>query len=70
MIEIKAVPGSKKQTLSLDKNGKLKCHLKMPPEKGQANEELIRFLSKVLEIPCSNISIIYGATSHSSALKL
>jgi uncharacterized protein (TIGR00251 family) len=41
----------------------LKIRLKAPPVDGEANAELIRFLSKHFKIPKSRISIIRGETS-------
>lgn len=35
----------------------------MPPEKGKANQELIKFLSRELKVPKSFIKIISGEKS-------
>lgn len=40
----------------------LKINLRVVPEKGKANKELIAFLSDCLKIPKSNINIISGET--------
>ena len=50
VLDIKVVPSSGKQRIEVDKTGKLKCHLKSPPEKGKANHELIKFLSQKLSL--------------------
>ncbi|KKP38098.1 MAG: hypothetical protein UR28_C0022G0020 [Candidatus Peregrinibacteria bacterium GW2011_GWF2_33_10] len=47
-----------------------KIRLKAVPEKGKANKELIKFLSKELHISKSNISIISGETDTLKLIKI
>lgn len=42
----------------------LKAGVTVAPEKGKANKELIKLLSKALEIPKQNIELIAGASTH------
>jgi uncharacterized protein (TIGR00251 family) len=70
IISIKVFPSSGKQQWILDKSGQLKCYLKSQPEKGKANQELIKLLAKQLEIPQTNIQIISGATTRIKRLKI
>lgn len=70
VIEVKVVPGSKTQAFSLDKQGILKCYLKSQPEKGKANEELIKLLSKTLKIPQDHIKVLAGHTGRKKIIKL
>jgi hypothetical protein len=48
----------------------LKIAIKAPPEKGKANQELIKFLSKKLRIPKSEINIISGLKSRRKEILL
>lgn len=41
----------------------IKIRIKAVPEKGKANEELIKFLSKELSIPKDQITIISGKST-------
>lgn len=41
---------------------RLKVRIAAPPVDGEANEELVRFLRKTLEIPVSHIRILRGET--------
>lgn len=70
VIEVKVVPNAKTQSLTLDRQGHIKCSLKSQPEKGRANEELIKLLSKLLHIPQQDIKILSGHTSKKKILKL
>lgn len=60
---IKVVPGSGRHGWKLDKAGTLVCYLKSRAEKGLANKELIRLLSKELSVPQADIQIVTGHTS-------
>jgi uncharacterized protein (TIGR00251 family) len=70
IIDIKVAPNSGKQKAILDKTGKLKCYLKSPPERGLANSELIKFLSKSLSISQNDIEITAGLASRNKRLKI
>ena len=70
MLEIKVIPGSGKQILELDRTGRLKCFLKSPAEKGKANKELIKLLSKKLSMPQKDITIIRGAAARNKVVKV
>ncbi|MCB9093094.1 MAG: DUF167 domain-containing protein [Halobacteriovoraceae bacterium] len=41
----------------------LKVSISAAPEKGKANKELIRFLSKAIQVPSKNLMIVSGETS-------
>jgi uncharacterized protein (TIGR00251 family) len=70
ILEIKVVPQAGKQSITRDKTGTIKCHLKSPPEDGKANAELIKFLAKSLKIAQESIKILQGATSRKKVLKI
>jgi uncharacterized protein (TIGR00251 family) len=62
-IKFKVVPKSSKNSLAGWENGEMKIRLAAVPEKGAANEALIRFLAEILDIGKSSIRIIQGETS-------
>jgi uncharacterized protein len=70
VLDMKVVPSSGKQQCCLDRSGNLKCFLKNPAEKGKANKELIKFLSKKLKLEQCAINIIVGETSRKKRLKI
>lgn len=74
-IRIKVIPKSPKTELKgilEDSEGEktYKIAVKAPPEKGKANVELIKFLSKELSVPKENISIISGATDRVKLIRI
>lgn len=49
-------------------NGRLKVSLAAPPVDGKANERLVRWLSKALNLPRSSIVLLSGQTSRDKRL--
>lgn len=70
-IQIKVIPKSR-ETKFIEKmdDETYKIRVKAAPEKGKANEELIRFLAKTLSIRKDEISIISGHTDTRKLLKI
>lgn len=48
----------------------IKIRIKAVPEKGKANEELIKFLSKELKLPRENFKILSGKTEQLKLIKV
>ena len=67
ILRIRVTPNSSVsgfQDIFIDPNGTefLKANLNSAPEKGKANSELIKLLSKILKISKSSFSVISGTT--------
>jgi uncharacterized protein (TIGR00251 family) len=63
LLPIKVVPKSSKNALVGGEGAELKIKIKAPPHEGEANKELIRFLSKTWKIPKTLFSIESGLAS-------
>lgn len=63
ILSIKVIPNSSKNSIESFQDGILKIKIKAIAEKGKANEELIRFLSKTLDLSKADIVILSGHTS-------
>ncbi len=70
VIEIKVVPSAGTQKCIINKQGKLTCYVKSPPEDGKANQELIKFFAKTLKIPQAEVRIVAGLTSRNKKISL
>ena len=69
LLSIKVVPNSGSTQIKdvvKDAEGKefLRVFVTCIPEKGKANKEVIKLLSKELKLPKSSFSIVTGETSH------
>lgn len=74
-LRIKVIPKSPKNEITeimedSDGDQTIKIRIKAVPEKGKANAELIKFLSKELGIPRENISIISGKSDQLKLIKI
>ncbi|MBI4232377.1 DUF167 domain-containing protein [Candidatus Peregrinibacteria bacterium] len=74
-LRIKVIPKSPKNEIveiMTDAEGEetIKIRIKAVPEKGKANKELIKFLSKELGLSSSSISIISGKSEQLKLIKV
>lgn len=63
LLPVKVIPKSSKNAIVGWESNELKIKIKAPPHEGEANEELIRFLSKIWKIPKTRFSIESGLAS-------
>ena len=71
IIKLKIIPrASKNEIMGEMADETLKIRLKSAPVDGEANEELIKFLSKEWKIPKSNIKIKSGKTSRNKVIEI
>lgn len=69
-FEVKVMPSSGRSLISVDVSGTIKCYLKNAPEKGAANNELIKLLAKKLSIIQQYVVIIMGEASRKKIIKV
>ena len=70
LFSVRVMPRSSTTEIVGEHDGALKIKLKSPPVDGAANEELVRFLSKSLNVPRSNIEIISGQSSRTKRVRV
>lgn len=63
-------PGAKRSRVAGLHDGKIKIQLAAPPRDGEANDELIRFVSAILGLPKSAVSLVAGQTSRIKRLEI
>lgn len=60
-IAVRVTPrASRNKIVEILADGTIKVHVAAPPVDGEANEELVRFLADVLNIPKSRLEIVAG----------
>ena len=74
-LRIKVIPKSPKNEIveimeDADGEKTIKIRIKAAPEKGKANAELIKFLSKEMQIDKSRISILSGKSDTLKLIKI
>lgn len=71
LIRVKITPNSPKNELfNILEDWTLKIRIKSIPEKGKANKELIKFLSKELDTLKENIDIVAWASDQLKIIKI
>jgi uncharacterized protein (TIGR00251 family) len=51
---------SKNEIVDILSDGTVKIHLTAPPVEGKANEALLKFLAKVLDVPLKQLELVAG----------
>lgn len=71
ILSLKVTPNSSKTEIVWEmEDWTLKLKARWVPEKWKVNEEILKFLSKTLEIEKSKIKIISGETSRQKLFKI
>lgn len=68
LLKVKVIPNAGKSEIVGLENDELKIRLAAAPEKGEANEELIRIIAKILSIGKSNVEVVKGGKSRHKQL--
>ncbi|MEP7340108.1 MAG: DUF167 domain-containing protein [Acidobacteriota bacterium] len=63
-------PRASRSEVAGELDGALKVRLAAPPVDGEANEELIRFLAKLFDVPRRQVSLLSGLTSKNKLIRV
>lgn len=63
LFRVKAQPNAGKNAVTCEHNGMLKVKIACAPERGRANEELIGYLSGLLNVSKSRVQVVKGMAS-------
>jgi hypothetical protein len=69
-ISIRVQPGASRNAATVDSTGRIRIALTSPPVDGKANQALIKYLSKSLNIPRRFISIVTGEKSRDKIVSI
>jgi len=70
-VRIKVLPNSSKNEITeILSDNTIKVRITAAPEKGKANKELAKYLSDILNLPKSAITIISGQTEQVKLLRI
>ncbi|MFL5782976.1 MAG: DUF167 domain-containing protein [Bacteriovoracaceae bacterium] len=65
LIHLYIRPGARSTEVTGLHDGRLKMRISAPPRDGEANQEIIHFLSKILGLKKSDVEILRGETGRS-----
>lgn len=63
LLPVKVVPGASRTKYMGEWQGRARFAVAAPPEKGKANEALVKALAKLLCLDRRRVSVVVGATS-------
>lgn len=69
-FSVRVIPRTSKSALAGDLDGAVKIRIAAPPVDGEANDELIRFLAKLLGVGRQQVEIISGATLKNKIVRI
>ena len=70
-LAVRVTPrASRNQIVEVLGDGTIKVHIAAPPVDGEANEELIKILASVLNIPKSRLEIVAGQTGRDKLISV
>jgi len=69
-IPVRAQPRASRSELAGEYDGALKVRLAAPPVEGAANEELVRFLARLLGVPKSAVRVVSGETGRNKMVEV
>ena len=69
-IEVIAKPKARREGIDGVHDGALRVAVNAPPDKGKANEALIRVLARFIGVPVSNVSIVSGHGSRRKRIRV
>jgi uncharacterized protein (TIGR00251 family) len=70
-IAVRVTPrASKNQIVGALHDGTIKIHIAAAVNEGQANEELIEFLSSILSVPKDHIEVVAGGTGRDKLISV
>lgn len=70
VLRLTVVPGAQRTQVVGLHGERLKVRLAAPPEKGAANQELIAFLARALDLPKNSFKLTLGAQSRTKVVAI
>lgn len=67
---VRVQPRASRTTIRGELDGALRVALAAPPVDGAANEELVRFLARLLRVPVRQVSLLAGQTSKNKVVAI
>lgn len=70
LLKVAARPGASRSAVQGLAGDALKVAIQAPPEKGKANDELVRFLARALGLRRPQVTLIKGDTSRDKVVRV
>lgn len=68
VIRVRAQPGARRNGVTGVREGELCVAVTVPPDRGRANDAIVKVLAKVIGVPRSRVKILSGETNRHKRL--
>lgn len=69
-LDVRVIPRASKTVIAGERDGALLIRLAAPPVDGAANDALVAFLARALDVPRRNITLVHGETARAKSLDI
>ncbi|MBF8258715.1 MAG: hypothetical protein HW377_1089 [Actinobacteria bacterium] len=69
-LSVRVIPRSSRNEVAGFSEGTVRIRLTAPPVENRANEALVRFLSRVLDVPRGRVEIVAGGTGRRKIVRV
>lgn len=69
-LSVLVVPNARKSEVAGEMDGVLRIRLQAQPIEGRANEELVRFLAKLLGVSKSGVQVVQGLSARRKVIEI
>ena len=69
-LKVHVIPGARQEEIAGWHGGSLRVKVRARPEKGLANQAVLRLLARCLGVAPANLSIVRGATSRDKLVQI
>ena len=70
VFNVLGTPGAKKDAIGKPKGNQLKISVTEKPVRGKATDHMVRFLSKIFDVPVSSIEVVFGQMNVNKQLRV
>ena len=70
IFRVRVQPRASRTEVAVEHAGAVKLRVVAPPVEGKANQECIRFLARLLEVPARAIEIVSGDSSRDKIIRV
>ena len=70
VFNVLGTPGAKKDAIGKPKGNQLKISVTEKPVRGKATDHMVRFLSKIFDVPISSIEVVFGQMNVNKQLRV
>jgi hypothetical protein len=69
-LSVHVTPGAREDAVAGWHGESLRLKVRARPEKGRANEAVVRLLARLLDVPVSSLAVVRGATSREKVVEV